>query len=187
MWQSLAFGPNYKSGYCISVCPAGEDVIGPYLGDKQEFLQQVVRPLQENTETVYVVPGSDAEAHVERRFPHKKRRRVRGTLIPNSIDGFLRGLSLTFQREQSKGLEAVYHFTFTGSETRQATVRIGDRQLHVEEGHRGAADLKITADSTTWLGFLAREKNLAWALLTLRIRLRGSPLWLVKFGKCFPS
>jgi len=29
MWQSLGFGPNYKAAYCISVCPAGEEVIGP--------------------------------------------------------------------------------------------------------------------------------------------------------------
>ncbi|HVC94773.1 MAG TPA: 4Fe-4S binding protein [Pirellulales bacterium] len=30
-WQSLSFGPNYKAAYCLSVCPAGEDVIGPFL------------------------------------------------------------------------------------------------------------------------------------------------------------
>ena len=34
MWQSLSFGANYKAAYCLSVCPAGEDVIGPYLTDK---------------------------------------------------------------------------------------------------------------------------------------------------------
>src|SRR6059058_4345257 len=27
MWQSLAFGANYKAAYCMAVCPAGEDVI----------------------------------------------------------------------------------------------------------------------------------------------------------------
>src|SRR5215471_17426603 len=31
MWQSLSHGANYKSAYCLAVCPAGEDVIGPYL------------------------------------------------------------------------------------------------------------------------------------------------------------
>ena len=30
MWQSLSFGANYKAAYCLAVCPAGEDVIGPY-------------------------------------------------------------------------------------------------------------------------------------------------------------
>jgi ferredoxin len=33
LWQSLSFGANYKAAYCLSVCPAGEDVIGPYLTD----------------------------------------------------------------------------------------------------------------------------------------------------------
>src|SRR5262249_43661756 len=27
MWQSLSHGANYKSAYCMAVCPAGEDVI----------------------------------------------------------------------------------------------------------------------------------------------------------------
>ena len=57
MWQSLSHGANYKSAYCMAVCPAGEEVIGPYLHDKQRHFQEVVRPLQERAEPVYVVPG----------------------------------------------------------------------------------------------------------------------------------
>ena len=30
MWQSLSFDPKYKSAYCQAVCPAGDDIIGPY-------------------------------------------------------------------------------------------------------------------------------------------------------------
>src|SRR5947199_5134429 len=71
MWQSLSFGANYKAAYCLSVCPAGEEVIGPYLTDRAGHLREVVRPLQEQQETVYVVAGSDAEEHVARRFPLK--------------------------------------------------------------------------------------------------------------------
>lgn len=41
--------------------------------------------------------------------------------------------------------------------------------------------------ANTWVGFLAKEKILVWALLTRRIRMRGSPKLLVAFGKCFPS
>src|SRR4029077_3473790 len=68
MWQSLSFGANYKAAYYLSVCPAGEEVIGPFLTDKAAHFREVVRPLQEKQETVYVVPGSDAEEHVARRF-----------------------------------------------------------------------------------------------------------------------
>src|SRR4029434_7336168 len=63
LWQRLSFGGNYKSPYCMAVCPAGEDVIGPYLADKKRHLTEVVKPLQEKAETVYVVAGSDAAAH----------------------------------------------------------------------------------------------------------------------------
>lgn len=72
----LAYGPNYKAAYCMAVCPAGEDVIGRYTGDRKRFLAEVLRPLQDKREPVYVLPDSAAESHVTRRFPHKTVRRV---------------------------------------------------------------------------------------------------------------
>ena len=45
-WQSLGFGPNYKAAYCMAVCPAGDDVIGPFLTSKKDFMNEVMRPLQ---------------------------------------------------------------------------------------------------------------------------------------------
>jgi ferredoxin len=187
VWQSLAFGPNYKAAYCLSVCPAGEDVIAPYRADRKGFLEQTLRPLQKKEETVYVVPGSDAEEHVTNRFPHKTVRRVRGTLLPRTIAGFLSGIQYTFQRGRSAGLNAVYHFTFTGKEPRTATVVIRDQTIRVVDGHEGTADLKVTADGETWLGFLAKERSLLWAMLRLKVRIKGSPRLLLAFGKCFPS
>src|SRR5215467_16263677 len=97
MWQTLSFGANYKAAYCLAVCPAGEEVIGPYLTDKAGHLRETVRPLQDKEETVYVVPGSDAEEHVARRFPHKKAKRVGNVLRPRTIPRLLFGLRLTFQ------------------------------------------------------------------------------------------
>lgn len=187
MWQSLAFGPNYKAAYCIAVCPAGEDVIGPYLDDKRGHLDRVVKPLQQKQETIYAVPGSDAEENVLKRFPHKQLRRVRGSLLPQSIPAFLEGMPHVFQRGKSAGLNATYHFRFTGAEPAEATIRIAEGKVHVEPGLTGACDLRVTADSKTWLGFLAKERNLVWALLTGRIRLWGNPVLLAKFGQCFPS
>ena len=187
MWSSLSVGTNYKSGYCVAVCPAGEDVIQPWTNDRQAHLKTTVRPLQDRQESIYVIPGSDAAEHVEKRFPHKTPRFVRGSLHPHSVDDYLTYMFLLFQPGQARELFATYHFTFTGAEQRQATIQIMGPELVVEEGHQGSADLKVTADSKTWLGFLAREKSLAWAMLTLRIRLWGSPLWLLKFRKCFPS
>ncbi|HZY31750.1 MAG TPA: SCP2 sterol-binding domain-containing protein [Candidatus Methylomirabilis sp.] len=187
MWQSLSFGANYKSAYCLAVCPAGEDVIGPFLTDRKEFLNEVVKPLQEKVETVYVVPGSDAEGYVPRRFPHKRAKRVSNGVRPRSIRGFLTTLPLAFQRNQAENLDATYHFTFTGEEEAKATICIRKQSLEVNDGHIGTADIHITADSRTWLGFLAKEKSIVWALLRRKIRIQGSPRLLLAFGKCFPS
>jgi ferredoxin len=206
MWQSLGFGPNYKAAYCLSVCPAGAEVITPFLETRAEFLRDVVKPLQQKEETVYVVARSDAEAHVARRFPNKRIQRVRNGLRPESIETFLFGLQLGFQAGQAKGLAATYHFTFTdvpqrageaprdggaaprdGGAAIDATVEIRDGHLAVRRGHLGAPDFRLTADAATWLRFVRKEGGLVWPLLRRKIRFRGPPRLLLAFGRCFPS
>jgi ferredoxin len=187
MWQSLGFGPNYKAAYCMAACPAGDDVIGPFLTDRKGFLTDVVNPLQQKEEPVYVIPGSDAEAYVTKRFPHKRPRRVGGGRRPSTIRSFLLALPHLFQRHASEGLDATYHFTFTGEESAEATAVIRDKTITVEKGHVGTPTLQVIADSDTWLGVLAKERSLVWALVRRRIRLKGPPRLLAAFGKCFPS
>jgi len=184
-WQSLSFGANYKAAYCLAVCPAGDDVIGPYLADKAEFKQQVLKPLVDKEENIYVVPGSDAHAHVIKRFKHKTPRLMRSHLRPTSITGFINSLPLVFNRHKSKGLTATYHFTFEGAEKLKTTINIKDKQLTVSDGHTGEADIRVTADSKAWLSFLRREKNLPLLLLTRKIQLKGNPKFLKQFGQCF--
>jgi Fe-S-cluster-containing hydrogenase component 2 len=184
-WQSLSFGPNYKAAYCLAVCPAGEDVIRPFLDDRPKFLEQTVKPLQKKSETIYVTPGSDAEEYVAKRFPHKRAKQVRG-IRPVTIAGFLFGLRIVFQAGKSKGLDAVYHFTFTGAEPREATVTIRDQRVHVERGLVGKPDCAVTADSKAWLKFLRKETSLLGPLLTRKIRIRGRISLLPAFGRCFP-
>ena len=187
MWQSLSFGANYKAAYCMAVCPAGEDVLPPFTSNRKKFVGDVVKPLQRKEETIYVVPGSDAETYAGKRYPHKSIKHVGNSLRPRSIQGFLDGLPLVFQRKKSEGLNATYHFTFTGQETEQATVIIQNQTLQILKGHHGVADFHLTANSQSWLGFLAKERNLMWALLTRNIRVKGSFLFLKAFARCFPN
>jgi len=112
---------------------------------------------------------------------------VGNSLRPRSIQGFLDGLPLVFQRKKSEGLRAIYHFTFTGQEMDQATVIIRNQTLQVLKGHHEEANFSLTADSQTWLGFLVKERNLIWALLTRKIRVKGSLKFLKAFAGCFPS
>src|SRR5712664_1535685 len=97
MWQSLSFGANYKAAYCLAVCPAGEDVIAPFLADRKAHVKEIVRPLQEKEETVYVMKNSDAEEHAAKRFPHKRLKHVGNSLRPSSIKVFLEGAPHVFQ------------------------------------------------------------------------------------------
>ncbi|WP_253203675.1 SCP2 sterol-binding domain-containing protein [Methylosinus sp. KRF6] len=186
MWQSLAYGPNYKAAYCLAVCPAGEDVIAAYRDDRKGFLETIVDPLKQKAETIYVTPDSDAEDYVKRRFPHKSVKRVANGMRVASIAAFARGLSLRFQKKRAAGLEAVYHFAFRGAERKDLTVRIANGRLEVKEGLIGDADLRIRADAQTWLRFLRKETGLLRALITFKIGLRGDPRLLAAFGRCFP-
>ncbi len=187
LWQSLSYGICNKSSYCLAVCPAGEEVLGPFLDDRQAYVAEVVKPFQDKEEAIYVVPGSDAESFVPRRFPHKKVRLIGNGLRAGSAKSFLESLPIIFQREQSEGLNAAYHFTFTGDEDLTGTVVIKDRQIEVLPGHAGKADLSLTADSKSWLDFLAKEKGLLPALLRRKIRIKGSPRLMKQFARCFPS
>lgn len=187
MCQSLSFGANYKAAYCLAVCLAGEEVIGPYPDNSKPHVDEVVKPLQHKPETVYVVPGSDAELHVARRFLDKTIKRVGNGIRPRSIDQFLANLPNVFQRGRAAGLDATYHFLFTSPEARRATVTIREKTIRVLDDHIGQPDLRITADSRAWLRFVRKEGSLVWALLTRRIRMQGSPKLLLAFGKCFPS
>ena len=186
MWQSLSFGAGYKAAYCIAVCPAGANVIGPYLANKAAFKTEVLKPLQFKPEPVYVVPGSDAEVHVAKRFPHKTPRRVGSGLLPRTIDALLLGMPLTFQRDKAAGLAATYHFVFTGKDRREATIRIVDRTLTITRGLVGKPDLRVGVDGAAWLAFVRKERSIVRLFLSGKLRLSGSPRLLMAFGKCFP-
>lgn len=76
VWQSLTHGGGYRCGYCMSVCPAGDEAIGSYIDDKKEYISSVVKPLKDRSEPVYIINGIDAENSVQKRFPNKFVRRV---------------------------------------------------------------------------------------------------------------
>jgi ferredoxin len=185
MWQSLAFGPNYKAAYCIAVCPAGDDVMAPFREDRRGFLSGVLKPLVDKIEPVYVAAQSDAEKHARARFPHKLVRRVGTRLRPRDVPSFLRGIPLGFQRSRAKGWSARIGFTFHGASAAQATVVVENGEVRVLDGLDGELDTHVTADSAAWIGVLRGERKLLWQLLARRVRVRGSVAHLRRFQSCF--
>jgi ferredoxin len=187
MWQSLAYKPSYKAAYCIAVCPAGDDVLGGFVDRRSDHLRQVVKPLTDRVETVYAVAGSDAEAHVKRRFPQKKLQIVRSSLRVTEARAFFRALPHTFQRGPARGWQATFHFELTGENAVRATVRIADGSLRVDEGvHVGTADLMVEVDADLWLDIVNQKKSPVVAVLTRKLRTRGDRSLLERFAACFP-
>lgn len=186
MWQSLSYGICNKSSYCMAACPAGEELVGPFVDDRAAYIKEVVKPLTGKVENIYVVPGSDAEQHVAKRFPHKTIKRVSNGTRPFSAANFIDALGLLFQPGQAQGIQATYHFTFFGADDSRATVIIKDQTLEVLDGLQGKADLALKADAETWLKFLAKDKALLPALLMGKIKVRGSPKLMKDFARCFP-
>ena len=186
VWQSLSFGANYKAAYCMAVCPAGEDVIGPYLDGKADFLEQTVKPLMNKKEPVYVVPTSDAEAHVKKRFPHKEPRPVgSGLRAAETIDQFLFGLTLLFQRQAARNFKARYHFVFSGQQAGVATVVIDEGHLDVVHELEGDADVTVKVDGQLWLDLLAKKRSMVWAVVTRQLRVKGPLSLLKRFSALF--
>lgn len=66
MWQSLMFRMSYRCGYCMAVCPAGEEVKPVYLENKKEHVERILKPLKDRQERIYVTAGSRAEARARR-------------------------------------------------------------------------------------------------------------------------
>jgi ferredoxin len=186
MWQSLSFKPGYKAAYCISVCPAGEDVIGPFLQDQRAFVQDIVKPLQNKRETLYVIAESDAEAHAQARYPHKTLKRVHPPGRVASIAAFVAQLPLGFQRGRSKGLSVAYHWSFCGQELTEITVRIHEQRLSVQQGHVGEAHVTVTVGADTWLRIMNREQTLPAALARNELQIAGDRALFDAFGRCFP-
>lgn len=78
LWQGMMFGFNHKCGYCQAVCPVGDVGMSRYLADKKGYVQEVVKPLKERAEAVYVVAGSQAKTRVKGN-PYKEIRYVKVT------------------------------------------------------------------------------------------------------------
>jgi len=187
MWQSLSFKPNYKAAYCVSVCPAGEDVITPYLDDRIAYSEKYVTPLQQSTEKVYVLPDSDAEEIVRTRFKTKTPKQVRWNIRANDIFSFLFNITLTFQRRKAGKLNATYHLHLSGDMPVDATIVVAQRRIEVEFGITGTADVHIHSSTDTWMQFLDAGFSLEQAIEDCHIIVEGPTELLFQLADCFPT
>jgi ferredoxin len=158
MWQSLAFGPKYKSAYCQAVCPAGEDVIGPYMADKAAWRRDIMVPLLRKQESVYVTSGTRAE-HVALRNPSKRVRYIDYRPELSSPANFSLGLRHRFDATRANGVGAVIEFAFPDGSVTLATIRDGQLTLGSSHdiSHDSAPDAVVTLSGNEYIQLLHPE------------------------------
>ncbi|AEG51470.1 4Fe-4S ferredoxin iron-sulfur binding domain-containing protein [Sphingobium chlorophenolicum L-1] len=187
IWQSLSFKPQYKAAYCISVCPAGEEVISPFLKDRKTYVEDIVKPLLDKEEVLYVIKGTDADESVPRKFPHKQIKHVRAGRITTSIGGHLFSLRLSFQRGAARALDLTSHWTFEDKKEHHATIRVAGKLLEIDDRrHAGDADFKVWVKTDRWFDYLNLLCELDELFEEGSIRLDGDREKLDAYLACFP-
>jgi epoxyqueuosine reductase QueG len=182
-WQSITYGHFYRCSYCMAVCPAGSEPLKTYESDKKLHVQNVVRPLREKREPLYVIKGTAAEDKALKNA-NKFIRYVKNKIRPSSVETFLAGIPLLFNPKKAEDLDLTLHFVFSGNEEIQSTVSISGGAVDVKDGLNGKADLRVNANSETWVGILNEEVSPIKSLLTGKLRLKGNPSNLGKFKNC---
>jgi hypothetical protein len=128
IWQSLSFGSNYKAAYCMSVCPAGDDVIGPYQHDRIKWRNEIVEPFKTKNEPIYVASGSRAE-RVALRNPNKRVRYIDYRINVSTPANFALGIKHRFDTRRAVGAGVTVRFDFPGGGS--ITAQVTDGRLTV--------------------------------------------------------
>jgi ferredoxin len=155
MLQSLAFEPTYKSAYCMAVCPAGEDVIGTYLADKAQYLEQVLMPLRLYPEPVYVQSGTHAEQAASRN-PAKQVRYLDFRPDLSTVANFALGVRHMFTPAGTLPDKLRIAFRFPDG-TLLATVENG--RLTTGPADDLPADATVTCDTPDYIRILHRPAS----------------------------
>ena len=145
MWQSLGFGPKYKSAYCQAVCPAGDDVIGPYMADRAAWRQDVMVPLLRKEENIYVRSGTRAE-RVALRKPAKRVRYIDYRPDVSSPANFVLGLRHRFDRARAASVNVTLVFAFPDGSTTTVEVSGGTLRLSDDASASPAACVELLDD-----------------------------------------
>jgi epoxyqueuosine reductase QueG/putative sterol carrier protein len=202
MWQSLAYKPNIKCTYCMAVCPAGEDVLDDYTFNKKQYIQEVLNPLKNRNELVYVLPESRAETIVKRNlnkeiryvgnfartFTEDETKEVETetkTQDQISCQDAVASMVHAFQPEIAGDLTADIQFRVSGSEP-------GTYYLHIEKGqctfHEGEADnpaLVILTPDEVWIAIVRGEIDGPVAFMQGKFKYEGDMGLLLKLPKMF--
>ena len=146
----------------------------------------LVKPLQEKSETVYVLDGSDAQDIGAKKFPNKTVKTVSWMNAASTGPSQLLGMRLSFQRRRSKGLDATFHMHFTGTRAISGTVSVRSLAVELNFGLKGVADVTPRVDGPTWVELLSSKLSVPGAMADGRLEVEGDPELVTRLVECYP-
>jgi ferredoxin len=152
--QAVSFEPNYKSAYCMAVCPAGDDIIGTYLSDPAKHREEVLMPLRQHPEAVYVTSGTRSEERAKRN-PHKFVRYIDYKPDVSSAANFAVGLRHMFKPPAPDTPRSVVSFRFPDG---TVTAVIDKAKLTTTtEPSDEVADATVVSDASNYITILHKH------------------------------
>ncbi|HEX8297612.1 MAG TPA: SCP2 sterol-binding domain-containing protein [Rubricoccaceae bacterium] len=103
-----------------------------------------------------------------------------------SIDDVLASYPTRFHADKAKGMDDRVHMNLTGANARDVTLYVHDGELTVEDGVPAAdPTLTLTADADNWLAVENGELNPMMAMMTGKVKMKGSVPFATKFMGLF--
>ena len=93
--------------------------------------------------------------------------------LPSSIKEVMDAMPTAFQPDKAAGVNATIQFNFTGDETGNYSVKVGDGKCDVSEGTADSPTVTINSPSEVWLKIMRRELDGATAFMSGQFTFTG--------------
>jgi putative sterol carrier protein len=93
--------------------------------------------------------------------------------LPSSIKEVMDAMPTAFQPDKAAGVNATIQFNFTGDETGNYAVKVGDGKCDVSEGTADSPTVTINSPSEVWLKIMRRELDGATAFMSGQFTFTG--------------
>ena len=102
-----------------------------------------------------------------------------------SIDDVIASLQRNFRPEHAEGVDAVIQLHYTGEGGGEWYLNVHDQELDVHEGAHPEPDTTIECPADVWLDIANGKLNPMKAMMTRKLKLKGSMPVALKFQKMF--
>ena len=113
----------------------------------------------------------------------EKRTDVKSRL--ETVDEVIASMPARFQPDACRRIKASYHWKISGKDPKQFTILVNDGTFEIRYGEHEGSDVIMDTDSDTYLGLVNGKTKGIIAIMTRKLRVRGSMILASKMDKIF--